>query len=56
LGGQRIFIVPSSNLVVVITAGRYVQQGLDNEGEITAGILDSYVLPSVLDQPGAPAR
>ena len=56
LGGQRIFIVPSSNLVVVVTAGLYVKRGLDNEGEITAGILDGYVLPSVLDQPGTQAR
>lgn len=55
LGGQRIFIVPSSNLVVVVTAGLYIKRGLDNEGEITTGILDSYVLPSVLDQPGAQA-
>jgi CubicO group peptidase (beta-lactamase class C family) len=56
LGGQRIFIVPSSNLVVVVTAGRYVRQGLDIDGEITTGILDNYVLPSVLDQPGTQAR
>ena len=55
LGGQRIFIVPSSDLVVVVTAGLYVKRGLDNEGEITTGILDNYVLPSVLDQPGAQA-
>jgi CubicO group peptidase (beta-lactamase class C family) len=55
LGGQRIFIVPSSNLVVVVTAGLYDKHGLDNEGEITTGILDNYVLPSVLEQPGAQA-
>ena len=35
LGGQRIFIVPSLDLVVVVTAGRYVRRGLDNEGEIS---------------------
>ena len=55
LGGQRIFIVPSSDLVVVVTAGLYVKRGHDNEGEITTGILDNYVLPSVLDQAGAQA-
>ena len=55
LGGQRIFIVPSSDLVVVVTAGLYIKRGLDNEGEITTGILDNYVLPSLLDQPGAQA-
>ncbi|HWL71827.1 MAG TPA: serine hydrolase [Geminicoccus sp.] len=48
LGGQRIFIVPSSDLVVVVTGGSYIKRGIENEGEITAGILDNYVLPAVL--------
>ncbi|MGD9507279.1 MAG: serine hydrolase domain-containing protein [Geminicoccaceae bacterium] len=49
LGGQRIFVVPSLRLVVVTTAGLYVKTGIDNEGEITNGILDDHVLPSVLE-------
>ena len=52
-GGQRIFIVPSSDLVVVVTAGLYIKRGIYNEGEITAGILDNYVLPAVLAEPEA---
>ena len=49
LGGQRIFIVPTADLVVVVTAGLYVNRGIDNQGEITNGILDDHVLPSVRD-------
>lgn len=48
-GGQRIFIVPSLDLVVVTTAGLYVKTGDENEGEIANGILDDYILPSVHD-------
>jgi CubicO group peptidase (beta-lactamase class C family) len=48
-GGQRIFVIPSLDLVVVTTAGLYVKTGLDSEGQIANGILDDYVLPSVLD-------
>ena len=55
LGGQRIFVVPSLNLVVVTTAGRYVKTGVDNEGEITNGILDDFVLPAVQDLTAAEA-
>ena len=49
LGGQRIFVVPSQRLVVVTTAGLYVKSEGDREGEITSGILDDHVLPSVQD-------
>lgn len=48
-GGQRIFIVPSLDLVVVTTAGLYVKAGVENEGKIANGILDDYILPSVHD-------
>ena len=47
LGGQRIFVVPTADLVVVVTAGLYVSKGIDNQGEITNGILDDYILPSI---------
>ena len=46
--------MPSLDLVVVTTAGRYVKAGVDNEGEITNGILDAYVLPRVQDLAAAP--
>ena len=44
LGGQRIFIVPTADLVVVVTAGLYVNRGIDNQGEITNGILDDSMI------------
>lgn len=54
LGGQRIFVIPSLDLVVVTTAGLYVKTGVDNEGEITNGILDDFVLPSVQELAAVP--
>lgn len=54
LGGQRIFIVPGQKLVVVTTAGRYVRTGVDDEGEITNGILDDFVLPAIVSLTPAP--
>jgi CubicO group peptidase (beta-lactamase class C family) len=53
-GGQRVYIVPSLDLVVVVTAGMYGKTGIQNEGEIANGILDTFVLPAVRDRPTAP--
>ncbi|MGJ4858586.1 serine hydrolase domain-containing protein [Labrys sp. La1] len=42
-GGQRLFIVPSLDLTVMVHAGRY---GGQDEGGFAAAILNRYVLPA----------
>ena len=46
LGGQRLYVVPALDLVVMITAGHYTS-GL--QGVIPAGIFNRVVLPAVRD-------
>ena len=48
LGGQRLFIVPSLDLVVVINAGLYRSP---LQGVVPMTILNQYVLNAVLSQP-----
>jgi CubicO group peptidase (beta-lactamase class C family) len=43
-GGQRIFINPATNLVVVITAGNYNKRNIRNDGQRA---LDEYILPAL---------
>jgi CubicO group peptidase (beta-lactamase class C family) len=44
LGGQRVFVIPSLDLVVVITAGLYTSP---LQGTLTSDILNDVVLPAV---------
>jgi CubicO group peptidase (beta-lactamase class C family) len=44
LGGQRLYVVPSLDLVVMITAGHY-RDGL--QGTVPFGIFNRVVLPAV---------
>ncbi len=46
LGGQRLYVVPALDLVVMITAGHYTQA---LQGVIPAGIFSRIVLPAVKD-------
>jgi CubicO group peptidase (beta-lactamase class C family) len=48
LGGQRLFIVPEYDLVVMITAGNYGGYG---QSAPALEILNRYVFPSVVDRP-----
>lgn len=50
LGGQRIFIVPDLDLVVMTTAGLYASP---RQGNAALDILYSFVIPSVGDKNGA---
>jgi CubicO group peptidase (beta-lactamase class C family) len=45
-GGQRLFIVPDLDLVVVITAGRYNQP---EEGRLPDNVLNKFILSSLED-------
>ncbi|WP_448950271.1 serine hydrolase domain-containing protein [Labrys neptuniae] len=42
-GGQRLFIVPSLDLTIMVNAGRY---GGQDEGGFAAAVLNRYVLPA----------
>jgi CubicO group peptidase (beta-lactamase class C family) len=46
LGGQRLYVVPALDLVVMINAGHYTQ---NLQGVIPAGIFSRIVLPAVKD-------
>jgi CubicO group peptidase (beta-lactamase class C family) len=48
LGGQRLFIVPELELVVVVTAGNYDKPG---QGRLPIAILDQFVLPALVGAP-----
>jgi CubicO group peptidase (beta-lactamase class C family) len=47
-GGQRLFIVPELELVVVVTAGNYDKPG---QGRLPLAILDQFVLPALIGTP-----
>jgi hypothetical protein len=44
LGGQRLFVVPSLSLVVVITAGHYTDA---MQSWLPSTILNRYILPAI---------
>jgi CubicO group peptidase (beta-lactamase class C family) len=48
LGGQRLYIVPELELVVVVTAGNYDKPG---QGRLPLAILDQFVLPALVGAP-----
>jgi CubicO group peptidase (beta-lactamase class C family) len=50
LGGQRVFIIPDLDLVVMTTAGLYTSP---RQGDASLDILYRFVIPSVLDRNGA---
>jgi len=50
LGGQRVFIIPNLDLVVMTTAGLYTNP---RQGNASLDILYRFVIPSVLDENGA---
>ncbi|MBI3515219.1 MAG: serine hydrolase, partial [Proteobacteria bacterium] len=47
-GGQRLFIVPAHDLLVVVTAGLYKAPTLA-QGQVPHEILNEYVLPALRD-------
>lgn len=50
LGGQRLYIVPDLDLVVMTTSGQY---GNPRQGEGALDVLNSFAIPSVRDRDGA---
>jgi CubicO group peptidase (beta-lactamase class C family) len=48
LGGQRLYIVPELELVVVVTAGNYDKPG---QGRLPLAILEQFVLPALVGAP-----
>jgi CubicO group peptidase (beta-lactamase class C family) len=48
LGGQRLFMVPELEVVVVVTAGNYDKPG---QGRLPLAILEQFVLPALVGAP-----
>jgi CubicO group peptidase (beta-lactamase class C family) len=49
LGGQRLFVVPDLDLVVMVTQGLYLS---GRQGQAALDVLYSFVIPAVRDKGG----
>jgi hypothetical protein len=49
LGGQRLFMLPTYNAVVVVTAGLY-KRDFQDQDLVAFDILNNYILPAIGDK------